>query len=299
MPPLPQDETDERPLAAVFASPWLGAHDVYAGASQTRRARVTRPAIVGELLWALWPGPVDRWDEGNVVRIKLYGGVLASAAKDAVLDGANAFAIEAADGDWEILQARQCTLVGPNEYELGGFLRGQLGSAHAMRTPHPVGVRIVKLDERLTRVDVAAHEWGEPARFTVPPPGAAASDPRAAAAIVTLAHAARRPWAPAHLRARRLDGGDVAISWVRCARSGDSWGPGEPPLGAAAELYRLDILDGEIVKRSVAAAGPSHTYASVDQIADFGAPPASLRLRVAQIGADGSPGLNTELTITL
>ena len=125
------------------------------------------------------------------------------------------------------------------------------------------------------------------------------TDPRAASATATLAHAAVRPWAPAHLRARRIAGDDVEISWVRCARSGDHWGAGDPPLGAPAESYRLHILDGETVKREVVTSASSHLYATADQTADFGAPPASLRFRVAQIGADGSPGLNKELTIAL
>jgi hypothetical protein len=299
LPLLPQDEADERPLAAVFAAPWLGAHDVHAGASSIRRARVLQPAIMGETLGALWPGPVGRWDEGNVIDIKLYGGALSSAEKAAVLDGANSFAIDAGDGEWEIVQARTCTLVAPNAYELRGFLRGQLGSAHAMRSPHPAGTRIVKLDQRLARVDIAAHEWGEELEFIVPPAGALPSDPRAATLSTTLPHAAARPWAPAHVRGRRLAGGEVVISWVRCARSGDTWGAGEPPVGAPAESYLLEILDGATVKRAVTTPSPSYAYAAADQIADFGAPPASLRLRIAQVGPDGSPGVNTELTITL
>jgi hypothetical protein len=241
---------------------------------------------------------IDRWDDGNVIRIKLYGGALASVAKDALLDGANAFAIES-DGEWEVVQVRQCALVAPNEYELRRFLRGQLGSAHAMRAPHPVGARVVKLDDRLARLDVASHEWREAVGFLVPPAGGASSDPRAATLSVTLPHAAARPWAPAHLRARRAESDDIAISWVRCARSGDTWGAGEPPLGAALEAYRLDILDGATVKRSVITSSPGYGYTSVDQIADFGAPPALLRFRVAQIGPDGAPGLNKELTIAL
>ncbi len=299
LPPLPRRESDERPLAAVFAGPWLGAHEIYAGAPLTRRAHVGLPAIMGELAWALWPGPVDRWDEGNVTRIKLYGGTLSSADKASVLDGTNAFAIEAGDGEWEIVQARACTLVAPNEYELSGLLRGQLGSAHAMRAPHPVGARVVKLDERLARIELAAHEWREPVTFVAPPAEAPPTTARAASLSLTLPHAAVRPWPPAHLRARRLASGDVAISWVRCARAGDSWGPGDPPLGTPVEAYQLQILDGAAVQRTVMTASPAFTYAEADQIADFGVPPGSLRLRVAQIGADGSPGLNKELTIAL
>ncbi len=286
LPPLPGAESDGRPLAALFADPWLDAHEVYGGG--VRRASAAQPAIVGALLWALWPGPVDRWDDGNVIRVKLYGGALASAEIDAVLAGANAFAIEA-DDEWEIVQARSCVLVGENEYELSGFLRGCLGSAHAMRSPHPVGARIVKLDERLARIDIAAHEWNEEI----------SGDARAAELTVTLPHAALRPWAPAHLRAKRLASGDVAISWLRCARAGDSWGPGDPPLGFAAEAYRIEVLDGGDVVRTVETSSAAYTYAAADQTADFGSLPGSLQLRVAQIGDNGAAGLNKQLTITL
>ncbi len=169
-----------------------------------------------------------------------------------------------------------------------------------MRAPHPVGARIVKLDARLARVDVGAHEWGEALVFSAPPASAAAIDPRAATDTITLPHAAARPWAPAHLRARRVAGGDVEIQWVRCARvGGDSWGAGEPPVGAGGEAYRLEIFDGSTLKRSVDVMSPSFLYVSADQIADFGAPPSSLRLRVAQLGENGTAGLNKELTITL
>ncbi|MEZ5961998.1 MAG: glycoside hydrolase/phage tail family protein [Hyphomonadaceae bacterium] len=299
LPPLPNDEAEDRPLAAVFASPWVGAHDVYAGVTRARRATIPAPAIMGELQWALWPGPVDRWDDGNVVRIALYGGALSSVTRDEVLNGANAFAIEA-DGEWEILQAAHCELVATGVYELHTFLRGRQGSAHAMRAPHPVGARIVKLDQRLVRTNIAAHEWGEALSFVAPPAGAPSSSNRAAAAALTLPHAAIRPWAPAHLRAARDEAGDVAVTWVRCARvGGDTWGAGEPPLGAPSENYVVEILDGGTPIRTETTSVPSFLYSAAAQTADFGALPGSLHIRVAQVGESGATGLNSELTITL
>jgi GTA TIM-barrel-like domain/Putative phage tail protein len=278
LPPLPGTEADERALVGVFAQPWLGDHDVYVGASLTRRASATTPAVIGELVWELWPGPVDRWDEGNRIRVKLYGGALSSVTREALLNGANVFAIEAG-AEWEIVQAANCLLVAPNEYELSSFLRGRLGSVHAIAAPHPVGARIIKLDQAIVRADISR---------------------RAARADVTLPHASVRPWAPAHLRAERDASGDVAISWIRCARvGGDAWGPGEPPLGASAEGYVLHILEGGEVVRSVNTAVPSFIYSTADQTADFGSPPASLHIRVAQMGESGASGLNSELTITL
>lgn len=299
LPPLPGAESDERPLAAVFASPWLGEHAIYAGAPLTQRGGALNPAIVGELMWALWPGPVDRWDDGNRVRVKLYGGVLESVTREALLDGANAFAI--ANGDeWEIIQARTCVLVAPNEYELSGLLRGRLGSAHAMASPHPVGARIVVLDGSLARLYIGAHEWGEALQVVAPPAGAASSDARALSLTTELRRIALRLWAPAHVRATRSAGGDVIVTWARCARiGGDTWGAAEPPLGAASEAYRLDVLNGAATVRSVTGATSAYAYLAVDQIADFGSLPTSLRVRVAQIGDGGVTGLNTELTITL
>jgi hypothetical protein len=300
LPLLPSAEDDDRPLAAVFASPWFGAHDLYAGASATQRGASTQAAIMGELVWALWLGSVDRWDQGNVTRVKLYGGALCSASKAQVLNGANVFAIEAG-GEWEIIQARHCVPAAPGEYELSGLPHGRLGSAHAMATPHPVGARIVLLDQKLACINVGAHEWGVTLEIVAPPAGAGSSHNRAARFEVTLPHVALRPWAPAQVRARRDAAGDVAISWVRCARlGGDSWAAGEPPLGEPVEGYRLDILrGGGSVIRSTDTLSSPFIYAAAQQIADFGAPPASLRLRIAQLAASGAPGLNTELTIPL
>lgn len=168
-----------------------------------------------------------------------------------------------------------------------------------MASPHPVGARIVKLDG-LARLTIAAHEWGEALMFAAPPAGVLASDDRAIRITLTLPHAALRPWPPAHLRAELEASGDVAISWIRRARAGgDYWGSGEPPLGAPSEAYRLDILDGAALKRSVDVTEAGYLYSAADQTADFGSPPSSLRLRVAQLDGAGAPGLNTELTIPL
>jgi hypothetical protein len=169
-----------------------------------------------------------------------------------------------------------------------------------MGAPHPVGARIIKLDTRLARVEMGAHEWNEALAFLAPPANALATDARAATASLTLPHAASRPWAPAHLRAKRITGGDVVVSWIRRARiGGDAWGPGEPPLGEPAESYQLDIFDGVALKRSVSCPGAAFAYTAAMQTADFGSLPSSLRLQVAQIGASGATGLKKELTIPL
>lgn len=304
LPPLPNAESDDRPLVAITAKPWLGAHALYAGAnptSATRRAELRDPAIMGELLWPLWPGPAGRWDRGNIIRVKLHGGALESVTEEALLAGANVFAIEGDDGAWEILAAQRCELVSADEYELSNFLRGLADSSHAMGAPTPAGRKIVKLDARLARARIAAHEWDANLAFTAPPAGAPPTDRFAALETQALGHVAQRPFRPVHLRAVRDGAGNVTLSWTRQARIGGlSWAAGEPPIGEPSELYLIEIADAAgAVVRSATVPAETWVYSAVAQNADFSLLPATLRFRAAQIGANGVPGLKTETTISL
>jgi hypothetical protein len=73
----------------------------------------------------------------------------------------------------------------------------------------------------------------------------------------------------------------------------------DPSLSEPVESYQLDIFDGATLKRSVACATANFTYTAAMQTADFGSLPSSLRLQVAQLGANGATGLKKELTIPL
>jgi hypothetical protein len=58
-------------------------------------------------------------------------------------------------------------------------------------------------------------------------------------------------------------------------------------------------VDGAgVVKRSPTVSAPTYAYSAANQIADFGALPSSLRIRVAQLDDRVTTGLNAELTIT-
>ncbi|MDX2238512.1 MAG: hypothetical protein NW203_13195, partial [Hyphomonadaceae bacterium] len=298
LPLLPGAGDDQRPFAAVYASPWRGPHRVYVDAAMRGEARAL--AAIGRLAWPLYPGPVGRWDEGNRFQAVFPDAAFSSATRAALLNGANAFAVEGAGGLWEVIQARDIALVGPRTYLFSGLLRGALGSEAAMASPAPAGARIVRLDSALVRLEVRAHEWGEALRLAVPPAGRAASDPAAAVVETALPRIAAKALAPAHVRAARLPGGDIAVRWVRRARlDGDGWGPGEPPLGAEAESYRVEILNAGVVVRTFTPASPAIVYSAADQVADFGAPPSILALRVGQIGGDGAIGFMAESVLAV
>jgi hypothetical protein len=102
-----------------------------------------------------------------------------------------------------------------------------------------------------------------------------------------------------HLSASR-DGSGVRIAWVRRTRGpeGDTW-DAEVPLGEASEAYEVDILDGSTVLRTLSAGTPAALYAAADELADFGVPQASLRVRVAQLSATVGRGIVSEQVLTL
>jgi hypothetical protein len=123
-------------------------------------------------------------------------------------------------------------------------------------------------------------------------------DPSALALSVTPQATALEPLAPVHVKAARGDDG-VTFTWIRCTRiDGDSW-VGEVPLGEDSEQYALDVLSDGGVVRTLAASSSTALYAAADELADFGAPQATLSVRVAQLSATVGRGFATEAVLVL
>jgi hypothetical protein len=204
--------------------------------------------------------------------------------------GGNLAAVQTPEGEWEVFQFLKAALISPGVYELTGLLRGQAGSEHAMRAPLPAGAPFVLLDETLVRLALTASDVDLELNWRYGPVNRNVGD----GTYVPLAHAFRavgaRPYAPVHLRGERT-AGDLALSWIRRTRSGgDSWTVNEVPLSEPDERYEVDILDGTIVKRTIACSVPSLIYSSAQQTLDFGSPQTAVGVRVRQIGSNGRAG---------
>jgi Gene Transfer Agent (GTA)-like protein/putative tail protein len=299
---LPTLEGAEPPVltrVAVFAQPWPGPVAVWRsldGASFERSALALVPSIIGETLDVLPRGPTSRWDHANRVRVRLYGSALASASDLAVLGGANAAAVRRADGAWEVLQFANAVLVAERTYELSRLLRGQAGSEWAIADPLPVGSAFVVLDEHLTAVARGLDALGRPLALRIVAASRDHGDPMTVALAATPGATALKPLAPAHVRAVREAGG-VRIRWIRRTRlDGDGW-EAEVPLGEEREAYEVDVMAGATVKRTLAATTPEVLYAAAQETADFGAPQASLTLRVFQLSATVGRGFAAEVVV--
>jgi hypothetical protein len=107
------------------------------------------------------------------------------------------------------------------------------------------------------------------------------------------------PLAPVHLAGRRLPDGEVLFEWVRRGRvDADGWQAVEIPLDEPFERYRIDILDGETIRRSAEIDAPAFTYVAAEQMADFGGLPGQIEIRVRQLGRKVAEGLPAQSLIT-
>jgi hypothetical protein len=219
-----------------------------------------------------------------------------------VLAGDNAAAVRRPDGAWEVLQFANADLVGPKTYALSRLLRGQLGTEWAMESdlesPLPAGAPFVLLNSSLLPVARGHDELGRPLQLRLIVSGRDYSDPATLALDVTPGATALTPLSPVHLRARRSAAG-TTLSWVRrTRRGGDGWGV-EVPLGEEREAYEVDIISGASVVRTLTTASPTLLYPAADELADFGAPQASLSVAVYQMSTTIGRGIAARATLTL
>lgn len=271
---------DARPLVAAAAEPWRPL-DIHAGAGVETlkvRARVSSPATLGVTLTELLPASPHRLDRSGLLTVRMEGASLASAPLAAVLAGENALAVRAPSGDWEVIAFQTAVLIAPDVWRLSGLLRGQRDGG-ASEAVIPAGAAVVRLDEALVPMSVAAFERGAPLMVRAAPSGGPPSGSVMTEISAVWSGRAQRPLAPAHLR-KRVIGGDLLVSWIRRARvSGDVW-DSEVPLGEGVERYRVRVLDGGAALREAEVETPVFIYAAALRAAD--APSVGARLEVAQ-----------------
>jgi len=299
---LPTLDAGEPPVLtriAVFADPWPGPVAVWRsadGLTYERAALVLAPALAGETLDEMKIGPTSRFDNASRVRVRLYGGALASVSDSVLLGGANVAAVRRPDGAWEVLQFANAELVDELTYDLSRFLRGQAGTEWAMGDPLPAGSPFVVLDEQVVAIARGLDTLLRPMQLRIVAAGRDHGDPATLALEATPQATALRPLSPVHPRATRAAEG-VRISWIRrTRRDGDSWTAGDVPLGEEREAYAVDVLSGATVVRTLNATEPSVLYPAADEIADFGAPQSSLIVRIAQLSATVGRGFSTSAT---
>lgn len=287
---------DWQGLAAFYSNPWPGGADLFrsidpaTGYGVNLRAGIG--ATVGVTTAALPAGQVGVWSaEPLSVRLFSDADMVSRPAVD-VLAGANALAVEHAPGVWEVVQFRNAEILGGRRWNLSGLLRGQAGTEWTRGpAPLPAGARVVVLDAAVLPVEMTAEEIGRPFYWKAVPAG---RDPAAATAQAhAFAGIARRPYSPAHLRARRA-GSDLVLDWKRrTRREGDAWpDSGDVPLGEAERRFLVEIgpEGAPVLSQEVTATGATLNVAALS---------GSHPVRVAQVSDTYGPGTWASLTVAL
>ncbi|MFM9943199.1 MAG: glycoside hydrolase/phage tail family protein [Hyphomicrobiaceae bacterium] len=301
---LPLLTGTEDPAAGYVAAaklPWPGGIAFYRSpeaSGYTLAAIATQPATVGVTLDPLATGPESRLDKAAKLRVRIDQGMLISTTPLAMFAGANAAAIEAPDGSWEIIQFEVANLVAGSTYELSRLLRGQAGTETSMAATIPTGARFVMLDQAVTPVPLSSDDIGLPLNWRYGPSARDIGDATFASEAHTFRGVGYRPLSPVHINGTRNTTGDLTLSWIRRTRlGGDNWSTLEVPLAEDSERYEIDILDGSTLKRTLAATTPTATYSAAAQIADFGAPQSTLTVRITQLSATHGRGTSRHAVV--
>lgn len=273
---------------AVFADPWPGAMALWRsgdGESFEYMRQIDAPAVIGETLETLMPGPAGLFDRGNTLAVRIPRGALASVSDTEALAGKNTFAIRGADGAWEIFSAARAELVSPQTWRLSRLVRGLGGEGHLAGRSLAAGATIVLLDEAVVPLVEDAGQLGLQWTYRVGPVDSDHSDGAYTQFSAVAGRQALLPYAPVKVTARRTGAG-VEISFLRRSRiNADNWEPVEIPLGEDISAFEIDVMNGAALKRTFAVAQSPAIYPASQELADFGAPQTSLSLRIHQMSA--------------
>jgi hypothetical protein len=292
LPLITGNEVAHAPHLAVAARPWPGSVAAYSSAAPdgfTLNSLIERGAIAGDLVTPLAAAAPGLWDRSGPLRVQLASGTLSSAEINAVLNGANIAAIGSGDdGEWEVIQFADATLVGDGLWDIGLRLRGQQGSDGIMPDLWPEGSLFVLLNGAPQQVDLPLSARNLARYWRIGPARRSVDDASYVERVAAFAGVGLRPYRPAHLRAVDL-AGDLAVSWIRRTRiDGDSWESLEVPLGEASERYLLRITDASGTLREDTLATPHFTYTAAMRAADGALPP--FQINVAQVSERFGPG---------
>jgi hypothetical protein len=284
---------------AAFAQPWR-TQIVLASPSASgfvERASLVQPAVTGRVVEASGQGIEGRIDRAGWIDVRLDSGELSSVSFLQMLNGANAAAMRAANGVWEMLQFAGAEEISPSVWRLTHLLRGQLGTGDAMLAGTPADADFVLLDEAVAPAGLTAAEIGLLLNWKVGPAGYELTDRYFAAFQHSGAMRARLPLSPVHLRASSTGGGSIELRWIRRSRiDADSWHGVDVPLGEEAERYAVQAnAPGQPAAILAETAEPRWICDAAQLASAFSGWPEKIEFTVRQISTAAGPGLPATL----
>lgn len=297
------------PFIALWSNPWK-PQLVYRSPTTDNYvfdSKAEIPASAGNIVNAISAGPEDAWDWGTQLTVTMLDTTVILESKDElqILSGQrNVAAIKCANGEWEIIQWVNASLISAQTYLLTQLLRARLGSDKAMNSGAVAGAQFVLLDG-LPLSTLGPASRNILLNWKYGPDNRDISD----STYLTVQYAPKvlglRPYSPASLAASGGgSGADFNLSWIRRCRFpeiSDSWEGTDIPLGEESEAYEIDIYDdaGTSVKRTLTSTTSAVAYTSANQVTDFGANPEFVDFEVFQISKQYGRGSGRRLRYNL
>lgn len=298
IPQLPGDvgATEDTMYVAATASVYYGASVFRSndnGLTYSLNLYRIPQATMGVTSSALGNGPTAFWDYANTLDVVLGSGTLESRPALDVFNGFNAALV----GD-EIIQFTTAILIAQNTYRLSGLLRGRLGTEQKM-SGHRIGERFVLLSSStLGKLTIPSSDWFQTRLFRVGPATLPMTNSLYQDKQVNCQGIAALPLSPSHVRGVRDDSGNLTISWIRRTRSDGIWKDYvDVPLGEKSEVYEIEVMNGETVKRTLRTTVSTAYYSASDQTVDFGSVQSQVRVRIYQLSETRGRGTKKEETI--
>ncbi len=292
LPLLTGEEVEHAPYAAISGTPWPGTVAIYQ--SPTDSGFFLNSIVAARSSMGFTKSPLERAqsgliDRGEVLEVELLHGALESTSDAGLLNGSNLVAIgDGTPNNWELLQFRDAELIAPGRYLLSHRLRGQLGSDAIGPDIWPVGSWFVVLNGVPSQIDLARNLRRVAQTYRIGPARRGYEDPSYQEYVHAFDGNGLRPYRPAHLQVKVVDG-DLEMSWIRRTRlDGDDWDLPDVPLGEESESYTVRVMQGAQVVRETIVSTQNWVYGSGDRQADglIG----EFQLAVAQNSARFGPG---------
>lgn len=229
------------------------------------------------------------FDRGTTLTVTFKNGTPTSSTEEAILanETLNLVAIGSHETGWEYVQFVTATLISGTTYELTTLLRGARGSEQFMST-HSAGERLVMISPNTKVHSIGIDEYRDEIYYRGITTGRAITS--APAFSYTFEAVSHKPYAPALVKIVP-NGADYDFSWIRRTRIGGNNIDGQDvPLGETSESYKVLIMDGSTIVRTITSTSESATYTEAQQISDWGSAQSSLTIKVAQV----SPNLTID-----
>jgi len=215
-------------------------------------------------------GSRPSWDvsatlDTATLSLSLDNGTLVSATIAQLDAGANAIAVQAVSGEWEIVQFGTATLTAPGAYDLTDLRRAIRGTDGQM--VHAAGARVVLLNSAVRQVDYPLEQRNASATYRYGPQTRSVDDALYAQVSRSFTGIGLRPYSPVSMTASRdTSSGDITLGWTR--RDRKDFDPVATPMSEAVLEFEIDIWSGGSVVRTLTAADEATEYTSAQQTSD-------------------------------